>query len=130
MNTMPINEPKTAGAVLVVEDNFLVGVLIARNVERLGYRAIGPVASASDAIARLASQSITAAILDINIRGGTSEPVAEALERAGIPFFFVTGYASPLLISQRLQSTLRLSKPVSDAELKRALETSVGPRSA
>lgn len=120
----------SSSSVLIVEDNFLVGTMIAQNVRRLGYNPVGPIASAAEAISLLAAGPVRGAILDINIRGGTSEPVAEALEHAGIPFFFVTGYASPLLISDRLRGILRLSKPVGDIELKRAMETRFSASSA
>jgi len=33
-------------------------------------------------------------VLDINLRGGTSEPVARELKARSIPFVAITGYAS------------------------------------
>lgn len=119
--------------VLVVEDNFLIGMMMAGLVRRLGLDPHGPVPSVDEALHAAKSLDLSGAILDINIRGGTSEEVAIALQSRGIPFFFVTGYSSPMLISERLKSTLRLSKPVSEVEFRRAVDLNfagAGPRSA
>lgn len=107
--------------VLVVEDNFLVGMLMTGMIRKLGYEPIGPVPSVEEGLRRAGNDEIVGGVLDVNIRGGTSEPIAEVLESRGIPFFFVTGYASPLLISTRLKGTPRLTKPVNEDELKKTI---------
>ncbi len=120
----PSDDLAPSPSVLVVEDGFLVGKMICEMIRRAGHVPIGPVPSVGEAVAVVRTTPLAGAVLDINIRGGTSEPVAEELERRRVPFFFVSGYASPLLISQRLRVILRLPKPVNEIELKRALETS------
>jgi two-component SAPR family response regulator len=37
------------------------------------------------------------AILDVNVRGQNIEPVAEIIERRGLPLIFMTGYADSAL---------------------------------
>jgi ActR/RegA family two-component response regulator len=121
---MNIPQVPSRPAVLIVEDNFLVGVMIASLVRKMGYQVVGPVPSVDKGLHAARSMELAGAVLDINIRGGTSEDIALELESRGVPFFFVTGYASPLLISEKLKATLRLSKPVNEGEFK----TAVGSR--
>ncbi len=130
---VPSERASGRAPVLVVEDNFLIGMMIVGLVRRLGFNPHGPVPSVDEAVHAAKTLELSGAVLDINIRGGTSEGVALALEARGVPFFFVTGYSSPLLISERLKTTLRLSKPVSEIEFRRAVDLSFsesGPQSA
>lgn len=45
-----------------------------------------------DALALVAAQSFDLATLDLNLNGKRSYPVADALNDAGVPFAFSTGY--------------------------------------
>lgn len=108
-------------SVLLVEDNFLVALALERALQASGCTVIGPVSTVAEGT-RIAEQtSIDGAILDINIRGGTSQPIAEALERRGLPFFFITGYGSPQMLPERLRQVFRLSKPVNVHRLLQAV---------
>jgi CheY-like chemotaxis protein len=107
---------------LLVEDEFLIGLSIRHQLEQLGYRVTGPVAANDEAIAMIGGEPIDAALLDIRLRDGTSEPVARKLHDAGIPFLFVTGYQSPGLLPDDMQSIRRLRKPVDVKQLKSAID--------
>ena len=114
-------------SVLLVEDNYLVALAMERTLAEFGCRVIGPVASVEEG-ARLAEQAfMDGAILDINIRGGTSQPIAEALERRGLPYFFITGYGSPQMLPDRLRRVFRLSKPVNTRRLFEAMTQQFRP---
>lgn len=130
MSAQPKREEASRPRVLVVEDQFLVGMRIADLVRQLGTEPVGPVPSLEDGLKYADDPGLVGAVLDINIRGGTSERIAEVLEKRGVPFFFITGYASPLLISDRLKSMTRLSKPVVESEFRRACAQSFGHRLA
>lgn len=111
--------------VLVIEDNFLVGMRMVGLLDSLGYSVVGPIASLHEGLRLAREQTWEAAVLDVNIIGGTSELIARELDARGIPFIFVTGYASPFLISDRIKKRLRLSKPVTIDQLKIALSTKI-----
>lgn len=98
--------------VLIVEDDFLVATSLRKSVERMGCTVLGPAPSVDRAIGIVNGEPLDGAILDVNIVGGSSEPIAHALSRRSVPFFFVTGYASPEISSEDLRETLRLRKPV------------------
>ncbi len=112
--------------VLVVEDSFLAAASISRMLIDLQCRVVGPVSSVEKALTHIAADACDAAVLDINLSGQTSEPIAEELARLGIPYFFVTGYASPMLLSIRQREHQRIHKPIAEPELRDALVRSLG----
>lgn len=61
-------------------------------LERNGCTVIGPAASCAAALALIGTDLPDAAVLDVQVRGGTTEPVADALLRQGCPFVVVTAY--------------------------------------
>lgn len=119
-------KPKVVGKVLLVEDTFLVGMMLAERVRSFGYECVGPVASLREGLDLARRESFSGAILDVNIKGGTSDLIARELESRGCPFFFVTGYASPLLLSESLKARPRLSKPISDRILRETMQAHFG----
>jgi CheY-like chemotaxis protein len=80
--------------ILIVEDAFLVGVQLKEDIESLGYAVVGPANSVKRALALIADNSISAAILDVNLGHEDSAPIAEHLQASAIPFLFITGYES------------------------------------
>ncbi|WP_010217215.1 response regulator [Sphingomonas sp. PAMC 26621] len=74
--------------ILVVEDEMLVLMQIEMSLEELGCSA----ASVAEALAILAGHSFDAAMIDVNLNGEKSYPVADMLAQRGIPFAFATGY--------------------------------------
>lgn len=64
--------------------------------------------------------SVDIAILDINVNGEEVHPVGEALAARGIPFVFVTGYASSRLRAPYRDSPA-LPKPFRRRDLRDAL---------
>lgn len=83
----------TGRRILVVEDEMLLLMNIETTLEDLGCTAISSAANVADALALLEERGFDAAMLDVNLDGETSYPVAEALIARGTPFVFATGYA-------------------------------------
>jgi len=77
--------------VLVLEDEPIIGFALE---DMLIDRGAAPLICGSLDVAHrtLASSQPDVAILDVNIHGERSYPVAEALAERGIPFIFATGY--------------------------------------
>lgn len=77
--------------ILIVEDEMLIAMMLSDWLEELGHEPIGTAFTVDDAIARIGQDAIDAAIVDINLRGRRSDPVAAALVECSIPFIFATG---------------------------------------
>ncbi|TVQ59795.1 MAG: response regulator [Phycisphaerales bacterium] len=113
--------------ILVVEDNFLVASALARRLTSWGCVVLGPVGSVEEGRQLLkSSERLNGGILDINITGGTSAPIAQEMESRGCPFFFITGYASPMALPEHLKSHRRLQKPLDEATLRSAIVQEFG----
>ena len=108
---------------LLVEDNYLVAITLKSMIEYIGFHVIGPVPSVEDGLLAAESESLDAAVLDINIVGGTSIPLAGILQRRGCPIVFITGYGSPRMLPESMASIRRLNKPIDTETLQEALTT-------
>jgi CheY-like chemotaxis protein len=106
--------------ILVVEDEFLIATLIEDILETSGCVVAGPVSRLAAAIDAAEREDCAAAVLDVNLAGQRTDPVAEILSRRNIPFLFVTGYASDGLPREHAGRP-RLHKPFRIGELLRML---------
>lgn len=78
--------------VLVVEDEYLIRMLLEDMLADLGYEVAAAVGTIAEASELAASGEFSAAILDVNLDGEEIFPVADILVKRGMPFVFVTGY--------------------------------------
>lgn len=108
--------------VLVVEDEFLIAMLVEDVLGRLGCEVVGPAGALEPAMRLARREPLDAAILDVTIRGGQVFPVAEILLARGVPFVLASGYGDWSL-PQTLKGQVRLTKPFVAADLERAVRT-------
>lgn len=80
--------------ILVVEDEFLVATVLCDMLEDASAVVVGPAVTVDKAMQLIQEHPIEAAILDINLNGQWSDPIAEELKAQGIPFVFTTGYGA------------------------------------
>jgi DNA-binding response OmpR family regulator len=78
--------------VLVVEDELLVAMLIEDALADQACVIVGPYARLQDALIAAATETLDLAVLDVNLAGKKVYPVAELLEKRGIPFVLLSGY--------------------------------------
>jgi DNA-binding LytR/AlgR family response regulator len=84
---------KAAGKrVLILEDDVLLALEAAETLEEIGAVVVGPAHRVDAALALLDTVRPDAALLDVNIIGFTSAPVAKRLADENIPFVLATGY--------------------------------------
>ena len=102
--------------VLVVEDEYLVAVLIQDMLEPAGCVVMGPFPRLPEALDAADHDTYDAGVLDINLGGARIDPVAAALSRRNVPFVFVTGYGSGGLPREYAERP-RICKPFRMAEL-------------
>ena len=116
-------------SVLLVEDDPLIAMDLAMQVEDLGYVVVGPFHTVNSALVQLDCALPDAAILDFNLKHGeTSKPIAMQLIDAEVPLTFLTGYSSTNLLEQEGVAGHRvLSKPVVSSQLKTMLSDMVQP---
>lgn len=60
----------------------------------LGCKTVSTAATVDQALALLEAQTFDVAMLDSNLNGTRSDPIADALDARGVPFFFATGYSN------------------------------------
>jgi DNA-binding response OmpR family regulator len=111
--------------VLVLEDEFFIADEIAHILESAGFEVLGPVATVNEALGHIAEAFLDAAIIDANLRGETSAPVATALREGNVPFVVCSGYRSEDLTPTFGPITL-VAKPVHSGRLLSALRSSLG----
>jgi CheY-like chemotaxis protein len=84
--------------ILVVEDEYLIAMMLRDALEDVGSVVVGPVPSVEKAIKTIdADPNIDAAILDLNLGGVMAYPVADVLLARNIPFVFTSGYEDATL---------------------------------
>ncbi len=102
--------------VLIVEDEMLLAMMYEDVLSAEGWRIVGPVGRLNKAVALAGSAAIDVALLDVNLHGEPSYPVARVLAERGIPFAFVTGYEGNI-VAPGFQARPVLTKPCRAAEI-------------
>ncbi|KPC25512.1 Response regulator receiver [Pseudomonas syringae pv. cilantro] len=107
--------------VLLVEDETMLAMLMEMMLEDLGFATAYHASTLEDGIEYARNGEYELAILDINIIGGTSFPIAAAIADRGIPFMFCSGYGR-LGIPETWMDRQCVSKPFSADQLDQALD--------
>lgn len=111
---------------MLVEDEFLLAMEMESAIRDEGAVVVGPFVTIAQASAAAETEDLAGAVLDLNVRGEMSFPVAAILERRHVPFLFATGYdLSRLPESFRQRPCLR--KPFTGHDLARALRNLMQP---
>jgi CheY-like chemotaxis protein len=106
--------------VLVVEDEYLIRMLLEDMLADLGYGVAAAVGSIAEASEHAANGDFSAAILDVNLDGQEIFPVADILSQRSLPFVFVTGYGERTL-PERYRDRPTLQKPFQAEQLDATL---------
>lgn len=110
-----------APRILVVEDEYLIRMLLEDMLGDLGYEIAGAVGTIAEASELAATAEIDLAILDVNLDGKEIYPVAHILAGRGLPFVFVSGYGEGSL-AEPFRGRPALQKPFQAEQLKTTLE--------
>ena len=110
--------------ILLVEDEMMVAWLVADMLGDLGCEVVGPASHVDRALTMLAAETIDAAVLDLNLGGVRSYPVADALTERGIPFVFATGYGEDSVL-EGYRFWPVLPKPVERRKLRCVLSAMI-----
>ena len=115
--------------VLIVEDEILVAMDLSDLLEELGFQVVGPAARVEDALGLIDRETgIDVALLDINLAGDRSWPVARELLRRGIGFAFLSGYElGQAGIPEDLREAPVCPKPIELEHLKGCIQKARSP---
>jgi CheY-like chemotaxis protein len=80
--------------VLLVEDEAIIAMTAEDMLEELGCETVATAMTLAEAIEAVERGNFDVALLDINLNGRESLPVAAQLREAGRPFIFTTGYGA------------------------------------
>jgi CheY-like chemotaxis protein len=116
-------QPAKQAKLLVVEDDVLVRMLLADMVGELGYTVAAEAASIDEALEATWKTDFDLAILDVDLKGRSVSPVADALVARDIGFVFVTGYDDHGLSPYRDRPTLK--KPFQIDALRRCCKSAL-----
>ncbi|NEX94555.1 MASE1 domain-containing protein [Caulobacter sp. 17J65-9] len=118
---------ESARVVLLVEDEALIGLDMKARLEALGWSVIGPIGGVAEALGAIEATTPAAAVLDVNLAGEATAPVARRLSELHVPFAFATGYGDFMEGAREFDAPV-LVKPVTTEELKHAFDRlHVGP---
>jgi DNA-binding response OmpR family regulator len=111
----------TGMKILVVEDNFLVADMLCEVLRGYGCEIVGPAPNV-EAGEKLVDEcdsdgALNGALLDVNLNGAYSFPVAAKLSARGIPYIFLTGYGDVMDMPDEFRQARRLAKPCDMDEL-------------
>lgn len=106
---------------LIVEDSYLLLLPLEHMCETLGWQIVGPAIRLDQALEMARTETIDAALLDINLNGEMSWAVADVLNARGIPFAFSTGYDQTDMLPAHLVGTPILAKPYRMADIEKRL---------
>lgn len=124
LDTTPAPDPRRC--ILIAEDEMLVALMLQDMLADLGFSTV-MAARVGKAAKLAATTAVDCGILDLNLDGEPSYPVAEELRRKGVPIVFSTGYGRASLSADYWDCPI-LSKPYSEQELERVLTQALAAR--
>lgn len=116
------HESRSGLRVLVVEDNLLIAETVCDLLAECGCEVVGPVPDIDRSMALIDRDKPDGALLDINLGGILSFPLAGILEKLGVPFVFMTGYDEGVLFPPEFRKIRRLSKPFDAKDVSEVIE--------
>jgi CheY-like chemotaxis protein len=102
-------------------------LLVEDMLEDLGHNLAAVTGRLEEALALIGSEAFDLAILDLNLGGVLTYPVADVLREKSIPFIFATGYGSSGL-KEAYSDLPTLQKPFNQESLGQAITATLGPK--
>ena len=113
---------------LLVEDNLFIAIDAEDLLRSLGAESVVVANSVADALAVLATQSFSFALLDVSLGPENSLPVARYAKAHSVPFAFGTGYGEDLTMGEALVDVPIITKPYHRVSMLKALDRLIVPK--
>ena len=110
--------------ILLVEDESAITMLLEDLLSDLGCYLVAVAPRLPEAMEKAEALSYDVAILDVNLNGQYTFPLAEQLIKRNVPLVFSTGYGRSI-IPEALQVAPVLQKPFQQRDLEEALRTAL-----
>jgi light-regulated signal transduction histidine kinase (bacteriophytochrome)/CheY-like chemotaxis protein len=125
---VPLTNDRLRGlTVLLVEDQALIAMDTEEALLKLGAKRVYSVPNVSAALTLLTDSVPDVAVLDLNLEGQTSAPLADDLRERRVPFLFATGYGDTVTIPGRFADIPVVRKPITLADLATKLGIALAP---
>jgi CheY-like chemotaxis protein len=108
-------------SILLVEDEVLIRMMIAEMLSELQHSVVAETGSLNEALELAANADFELAILDVNLGGDSSEPVARLLDARKKSFVLATGYGARAMLGLFRDRPL-LTKPFQIEALQSCLD--------
>jgi CheY-like chemotaxis protein len=115
------SRPLSGVRILVVEDEILQALAIEDIIVKLGGEPPVIVCRFEHAMEALDGPEFDCAILDVNLSGTLSFPIADRLQQRGVPILFCTAYADAAKVFAAKGPVACLDKPIEKVALRDAL---------
>jgi DNA-binding response OmpR family regulator len=119
--------PLDGAAILLVEDELLVGMEIESVLREAGAQDVMLCGSVATALAHADRDGFDMAILDVRLRDGVVTPVARRLTERDIPFLFYTGQTRADPILAEWPGSTVITKPAREKTILHAVEDLLRP---
>lgn len=119
----------TTYKILIVEDEAIVALDIARRLEKMDYEVIGRLASGEEALELIAKQPPDLVLMDINLQGEMDglDTATTIYKTYNIPVIYLTAYAGKSTLERAKQSKPYgyILKPFKEKELHATIEVAL-----
>ena len=121
--TVTESEPQLLAdtTVLVIDDEFLIGLEVESSLCEAGAAVLGPYTTLRAATLAAKNERFDAAVLDIRLGLDTTDSISDLLLRRGIPFLFYSGDRSADAKRDAHPQVPFVAKPASEGTLVRAV---------
>ena len=115
--------------ILVVEDELMIVLMLESLLLEAGFEVVDVATKVEAALAFVEAGAFDVAILDANLAGVSSAPVAVALTARSVPFLVVSGYATAQQ-NGAFAAGLHVQKPFQTEALIEALRSTLAERTS
>ena len=103
--------------VLLAEGDAVIGMDLSDALEWAGYRVLGPVDTAAEALRLLVQEKPTVAVIDVVLRDGFCADLARTLRRLDVPFLVHSGWHRDERLASDFQGAPWLGKPALSTDI-------------
>jgi DNA-binding response OmpR family regulator len=113
--------------ILIAEDDAILALDVREILRQAGAQIVGPAATLRQTLFLMSTFSVSAALLDVNLRDGEVFPAACALEERGAGIVFYTAYADVDSVRRAWPGARVLTKPAPPRLLISAIRQTCSP---